>query len=155
MTTALETWENVTAGTVWVMGSDYRGAERAVKILGGARVQLKTEDREAVEVSKPGKNPFQNGRLRRVDAGAEPGQMSAATTDSELRDVATTDDLFFLREWLTTESELNVRRLAAIVKKEKIGSYASSSMIEEIVRERFPHMTYTEEQIQIMAAPRD
>lgn len=155
MDTTLETWENVTTGTVWVMGSDHRGAERAVKIKGGARVQIKADDREGTQVSRPGKNPFENGRLRRIDPGADPSQMSVATTDDELREVAVGDDLYFLREWLTTETELNVRRLAAIVKKEKIGSYASSSMIEEIVRERFPHMNYTEEQVEIMASPRD
>lgn len=155
MDTTLETWENVTLGVVWVMGSDHRGAERTVRIDGGARVKLKTEDREGTEVSKPGNNPFQNGRLRRVDEGADPSQRAAATTDDELREVATTDDLYFLREWLTTETELNARRLAAIVKSEKLGSYAASDMIRTIVTERFPHLDYTPEHHEIMSSARD
>lgn len=154
MTNGLETWENVTAGDAWVLGTNHRGAEMAIRIKGGKRVQVKTEDREAIELSKPGKNPFQNGRLRRVDPDAEPHQTSVAITDEELRQIATGDDNYFLREWLTVESELNVRRLAAMVKREKIGSYANSTMIEEIVRERFPFMTYTPEQISVLSSNR-
>lgn len=138
-----------------MLGSDHRGAERAIKIVGGSRARIKFEDREAIEVSRPGKNPFENGRLRRVDPGADPSQMSVATTDDELREVAGADDLSFLREWLTTESELNVRRLARLIKDEKLGSYAASDAVTQVMRERFPHMDYTEEQKAISADHRD
>lgn len=154
MTNGLETWENVTPGTVWILGSDHRGAERPIKVKGGAKAQIKLEDREAIELSKPGKNPFENGRLRRIDPGAEPGQRSVATSDDELREVATTEDTHFLAEWLKTESELNLRRLSALVKQEKVGSYAASEAIGEALKQRFPHMTYTDEIAQTLLEQR-
>lgn len=141
----METWENVTDGVVYVPTTDSRGRERAVKILAHARAQISTDDRENLEAIKPGRNPFQNGRLRRVDANATPEQRSAAVTDDELLALVELDETDFV-EWLNEDSELNVRRLRTLMRANRLGSLVQHQVIDETILRRWPNLDYTKEQ---------
>lgn len=152
--TGVETWENVTESTVALVGTDNKGAERAIVIPGKGRAQVKTEDRETMELSNPYGNPFVTGFLRRVDSGATAEQRTAALTDDELREVVEWSPVE-LEKWLDQESELNVRRLAALAKKETVGSQLANIKIRESVAARFPYLDYTQEQRELLEARRD
>lgn len=135
--TTKEVWENTTPSTVWVTLTGPTGKERHTKIPGHKRVSVTTEDREAVEAVSPGKSVFNTGRLRRIDAGASEEQKTAALSEDDLKEVTKLRITAF-RKWIKEESELNVRRLYAIMKDESLGDIRQLEAITETIKDRWP-----------------
>lgn len=115
-----EIWETTTEGTVWVATTDDRGRTKDVSVGGkvGARLRIKTEDREIVQdaILEDGSDPFTNGLLRRVDADQNADERTRS--DQAL----TTEDLMAIYDKkgnafqaaVKKLNEFNVRRLREV-----------------------------------------
>jgi hypothetical protein len=89
MPEGIETWQKTSAQNVWLTRFDRHGNPKAYRVAGeeGARVQVKTDDREFMQQKAPN-GPFTNGMLKRVDAdqNADPETASVnALTSDELK----------------------------------------------------------------------
>lgn len=142
-----EVWEAVGAGAVWVTLTDDRGREtqRQIGGPGGAdRMRIKVEDREAMQYVSPN-NPFDSGRLRRVDPGAPTEQ--AAKTDAQL--VATLASPT-LEEDLMAASEFEVRRLKDLAEAGDIANAVSVGQlytIKKVIDRRWPPIAPPQDQL--------
>lgn len=136
-TQSYEVWEVVGEGAVWVTLTDDRGrdVQRKVGGPGGAkRIRLRRTDRESMEYI-PG-NPFESGRLRRVDEGAPAEQV--AKTDEELLLLLHTSPS--LEDELMRETEFNVRRLHALAKAEGASEVTVQQLfiLNRVIQRRWP-----------------
>lgn len=132
-----EVWAAVGAGAVWVTLTDDRGREtqRQIGGPGGAdRLKIKVDDREAMQYVSPN-NPFDSGRLRRVDPGA-PERQAAKTDDELIASLASPT----LEDDLMAESEFNVRRLKALAEAEGSNAVSVGQLftINRVIDRRWP-----------------
>lgn len=68
---SVEMWQSQTQGEVALPSWDDQGRMRVVMVRAGAKVTVRTADREQAQ-SMSERNPFDNGMLIRVDAGEGP-----------------------------------------------------------------------------------
>lgn len=133
-----EIWEAVGAGAVWVTLTDDRGrdVQRQIGGPGGSsRMRIKTVDREAMQYASEG-NPFDSGRLRRVD-GEYGSTSQIAKTDAELLALLGVESL---SATLMAESELNVRRLYAMAESDSASRVTVSQLhdLKSVIQARWP-----------------
>lgn len=132
-----EVWEAVGEGAVWVTLTDDRGRETQRQIGGPggvARLRIKVEDREAMMYANQN-NPFDGGRLRRVDPGAP--EVQAAKTDEQLLATLSSSSL---EDDLMAETEFNVRRLKALAEAGGSTSVSVAQLhtIKTVIDRRWP-----------------
>lgn len=110
-----EIWETTTAGHVWVNKTDDRGRSKTERVGGkeGARLRIKTVDREIAQEEGGERNAFDSGLLKRVDARAaeEPETQSAQALTTEELVVGFSKSGNAFQAYVNALSEINVRRM--------------------------------------------
>lgn len=141
-----EIWEPVGPGAVWVTTTDVRGNEKQVRLGKGgvARLRIKAEDVQAIKDAFPDTNPFESGRLRRVDEGA-PAVQPAQTNEELIAGLASPS----LEEDLMRASEFDVRRLKDLA---EVGSSDAVSVgqlhvINKVIEARWPRPAAPSDQV--------
>jgi hypothetical protein len=139
-----ETWEIVTPGTVYVHTWSAQKKTYVPTRVGGRggtrRLQITTEDREYNEdliiEENVHRNPFRNGTLRRVDAGAPKSERKEWTND-DFREMLGIREPELFREALAEveNDELLVRRLKVLADKE--GTVPQLEQIRDIIERRY------------------
>ncbi len=135
-----EVWETTTDGTVWYTTTDERGRviERSVGDKAGTRLRIKTTDRlvnmDAVGYGRKG--IFENGLLVRVDAGAEPDEVSpdAMSRADLLIGFSKSGNAF--RAFVDKLTELNVRRMREMA-EEVDASASQMAYLRQVITEKF------------------
>lgn len=146
-----EVWEVVGAGQVWLTLMDAHGRPtyKPVGGPGGAtRIRLKTTDREAMEYAAGDSNPFNTGRLRRVD-GVHATLSQTAKTDDELLALLDATDLPLA---LDLESEFNVRRLRTLAEDGDAARRVTVQQLHDIkatIERKWPQPTPPADQMNI------
>lgn len=122
-----ETWETTTAGGVWILSVDHRGAEKPRRIKGkaGFRFRCTEADREAsgARFYDAKQDPFRNGTFVRVDKSVEKTveqipdyDVEQALTDADLLKLLASSGMAFQAK-VRKLNERNVRRLASLAEK--------------------------------------
>lgn len=142
----IETWENQTESTVWLLVRDPRDAsgykkQRVGGNQGSKRIRLSTDDRrynqEQVVDEMNDHDPFTNGRLLLVDeARAEDVVTTNHKTAGDLEEYLAIKDLDLFTESIEEiRSELTIRRLYGIA--EKTGTAPQVEALAVLIEDRY------------------
>jgi hypothetical protein len=144
---AIETWESVIAGTVFLWVYDRRDDRYHQQAVGGRsapkRIYMSRDDRkynqEQVPDENQGLDPFTNGSLRLVAAQTRDENLDERyhRTDSELTELFEVRNLDLFKEAIEDiTSELILRRLVAL--SDENATQAQAEVLKDLVTSRYP-----------------
>ena len=135
-----EIWETTTPGHVWVRKTDDRGRAKLERVGGkeGARLRIKTVDREIAQEEGGEQNAFESGLLKRVDSRAadepETQASQALTTEELVIGFSKSGNAF--QAYVNKLSEINVRRMYDMA--EAVDATASqSAYLKQYIKDNY------------------
>ena len=133
-----EVWQNTMAGRFHYFTTDQNGKRRRMVARGGQLIRITPHDRELIsdEIALERRNPFLNGRLKRVDnqiltedtpdeeaEGKTPlpegHQAELANTEADLREIFAKNGMAF-QTAVKKLDERNIRQLKALSESESV-----------------------------------
>ncbi len=135
----MEIWETTTAGRVWVTVTE-RGKERETSVGGkvGAKLRISEDDRQVNQdrCYEPSGDPFINGLLRRVDAGATPDDNSEHALDERQLMVGFAKSGKAFHAYVDKLNELNTRRMRDLCERVD-ASQSQVAYLDKVIKERY------------------
>lgn len=152
-----EIWECQVEGTIYFEITNHKGAPASTSVKGvGSRIRVTTEDRILMQerILDRVNDPFVNGMMIRIDADQQEDESTRSTdalSEAELIAVFDLEPADFA-EYVSSLSEVNVRRLAGMKKKAKI-TVEQAEYIQELIAEKYSVGGDTPTYREMQAAP--
>lgn len=135
----VETWQNVSEGTYYVIGFDARGDITMVGIEGGREFKLSTEERIVTEdrCVDTKNNPFRNGAFRPITVPDEyvPERNPNALANEQIEKMFSASDLAFTEFLSGIDSPATLRRAIALGENHESLTMKRMAMIQARFRE--------------------
>lgn len=174
-----EIWLNTLAGTLYYFTTDRNGKRRGASVRGGKTFRVTEYDRELMsdEIADDERNPFLNGRLKRVDdriaasdpetgevnqedaeAGKTPlpdgHKVEQALEGDDLLDVLNKNGMAF-QSAVKKLDERNVRALKALTKRDGVEATVKQvEFLDAYIQENFRAGGATTTGIELLSDPR-